>query len=449
MKGLHPSDHVSTVAEVVRVPLPTPWGVFDVRAFEAPSGHVYLVLVFGEVEGKAQVLVRVHSECLTGDTLGSLRCDCGVQLRVALRAIAAEGAGVLVYVTGHEARGVGLVNKLRAYVKQDEGFDTLEANVELGLPVDARTYNDAAAVLAGLRLRSVRLLTNNPEKVRGLRDGGIDIARIEALPTAPHARNLHYLRTKERLLGHLQPTGAAMVDGQEPPAGVVDVTRLLGDVRPRSDRPYLVLKFAQTIDGRIATSTGDAKWISGEAERRVSHALRAACDAVLVGVGTVIRDDPQLTVRMVDGISPQRVVLDSALRLPDDAKLLAPEAPTTIVTTARSSSRRREELTARGVHVDVVEPAARGVDLAHAFSTLRRRGVQSLLVEGGSEVITSILEAGLADRLIVAVAPTIIGRGIDAVGGLGITSVADGVHLVDRVLHVADDDVLLAWNVAR
>src|SRR5256885_5788887 len=156
MTRLDAANSKQTLTEVVRVPLPTPWGVFDVRAFETTSGYVYLALVHGDVEGKAGVLVRVHSECLTGDTLGSLRCDCGVQLRLALRSIAAEDEGVLVYVTGHEARGVGLVNKLRAYVKQDGGLDTLEANLELGLPVDARTYDDAAAVLRALQLRSVR-----------------------------------------------------------------------------------------------------------------------------------------------------------------------------------------------------------------------------------------------------------------------------------------------------
>ena len=287
------------LTEVARVPMPTPWGVFDVRAFESPTDHVYLAMVRGNVEHKDGVLVRLHSECLTGDALGSLRCDCGVQLRLAMRRIAAEDCGVLVYATGHEGRGVGLINKLRTYVEQDKGHDTLDANLRLGLPVDGRTYDNAAAVLSALDLRSVRLLTNNPRKVDGMRRAGIDVVAVEPLPTAPHARNLGYLRTKERRMDHVGPTGLAVTPWESGPLPAVDASALLGEVRAAEDRPYVVLKFAQTLDGRIATCTGDAKWISGEAERRISHALRAACDAVLVGVGTVMTDDPLLTVRLV------------------------------------------------------------------------------------------------------------------------------------------------------
>src|SRR5215210_5497708 len=145
--------------EVARAPMPTPFGTFEARAFECSSGFVYLALVQGDVDGGGPVLTRVHSECLTGDALGSLRCDCGIQLRHALRAITAEGRGVLVYATGHEGRGVGLVNKLRAYVEQDDGADTLDANLRLGLAVDARDYGEAASVLSALGVRSIRLMT--------------------------------------------------------------------------------------------------------------------------------------------------------------------------------------------------------------------------------------------------------------------------------------------------
>ena len=428
------------------MPLPTSAGIFQALAFECASGSVYLALVKGDLDGGEEVVTRVHSECLTGDALGSLRCDCGVQLQLGLRAIGAAGRGVLVYATGHEGRGIGLVNKLRSYAEQDRGADTLDANLALGLAVDAREYTDAAAVLQALGVRSVRLLTNNPRKVDGLQSSGVDVVAVEPLATAPHSRNLGYLRTKERRLGHVRPTGEAV--GEEPVdmAPALDISDLIGPVAAPRERPFVVLKFAQTLDGRIATATGDARWISGEPERRASHALRAACDAVLVGVGTVLQDDPQLTVRMVPGASPLRVVLDSTL--PDRAKILDPGAATTILTTDRSDPGRRRTLTARHLGVQVLPAGAYGVDVGPALGALRASGVETLLVEGGARVITSLLRAGVVDRLIVAVAPTIIGQGTEAVGPLGVTAVADGIRLVNRSMHVVGDDVLLAGDLA-
>jgi GTP cyclohydrolase II len=433
---------------LVSVPLPTSAGTFEASAFECASGSVYLALVKGALDGGHDVVTRVHSECLTGDVLGSLRCDCGVQLQLGLRAIGAAGRGVLVYATGHEGRGIGLVNKLRSYAEQDRGADTVDANLALGLAVDAREYTDAAAVLQALGVRSVRLLTNNPQKVEGLRRSGVDVVAVEPLATAPHSRNLGYLRTKERRLGHLQPTGEAVGEAALDVAPAVDISELIGPITVPPERPFVILKFAQTLDGRIATANGDARWISGEAERRASHALRAACDAVLVGVGTVLQDDPQLTVRMVPGASPLRVVLDSTLRVPDRAKILGSDAATTILTTDRSDPGRRRALLARHLGVRVLPVGAYGVDVGPALGALRGSGVETLLVEGGARVITSLLRAGVVDRLIVAVAPTIIGQGTEAVGPLGVTSVADGIRLVNRSMHVVGDDVLLAGNIS-
>jgi 3,4-dihydroxy 2-butanone 4-phosphate synthase/GTP cyclohydrolase II len=425
--------------------MPTPYGTFDARAFELPSGSIYLALVKGEIVGTTPVLTRLHSECLTGDTLGSLRCECGVQLRLALRTIGAAGCGLLLYATGHEGRGVGLINKLRAYVEQDNGADTIDANIRLGLAVDDRNYSDGAAVIKALNVGSIHLLTNNPAKVSGLREAGVDIADVIALPTAPHARNLSYLRAKENRLGHQRPAGRPTKRGVS--SEVVDPTELLGPVSARADRPYLVLKYAQTIDGRIATRTGDSKWISGDAERRISHALRAACDAVLVGVGTVIQDDPQLTVRMVPGASPHRIVLDSTLRVPSRAKVLEADAPTTVLSTHRSHPDRRSMLRARDVKVRLVAPGPHGVEVKAGLAVLRDEGVETLLVEGGAKVITSMLAAGVVDQLIVGVAPTIVGRGTDSVGALGVDRVTDGIRLTNRQMHVLPDDVLLSWSV--
>ena len=227
----------------------------------------------------------------------------------------------------------------------------------------------------------------------------------------------------------------------------VDVSSLIGDVRPRPDRPYVVVKFAQSVDGRIATVNGDAKWISGEAERRVSHGMRAASDVILVGVNTVILDDPQLTVRMTPGASPVRVVLDSTLRIPPTARVLDSGAATT------GSSRPIAPTPAGAIELRSAAsrssswPTAGGVDLAAAFAALRRSGIESVLVEGGAGVITSVLAAGLVDRLVVAIAPILIGAGVEAVGPLGVTRVGDGIELVNRSIHPVGDDVLLAWDV--
>jgi GTP cyclohydrolase II len=432
--------------DVASLSFGTTFGEFELRAFELPSGEVYLALVRGEIGDGHSVLTRLHSECLTGDALGSLRCDCGTQLRQAAREIAAEGRGVLVYATDHEGRGIGLVNKLRAYMLQEDGEDTIGANHRLGFPPDARSYDTAADCLRRLGIRSVRLLTNNPAKVEALTRAGIDVEETIPLRTSPHVRNVDYLHAKEARLGHLAPAGVPL-DGN-PIAEATDVAPLLGRAAPPAWRPYVVLKYAQTVDGRIATRQGDARWISSEAERRISHGLRAACDAVLVGVGTAIVDDPQLTVRMVPGSSPLRIVLDSTLRLPSTSRLLDNQAGTIVITTERLNEERLAELRARAVGVHVVDAGPRGVDLASALRTLRALGVNSVLVEGGGRVITSFLAEKLVDRLVLGIAPTIMGAGVDAVGDLGIGSVAESIRLTNRSVHRAGDDLLVAADVS-
>ncbi len=430
--------------EVARAPIPTVFGEFQGRAFETDSGVLYLALVFGALSDGESVLTRLHSECLTGDALGSLRCDCGVQLRLALRSVAAEGRGIVLYLTGQEGRGIGLVNKLRAYVEQDAGADTVDANLRLGLGADLRDYRDAASVLTALGVRSVRLLSNNPAKAEGLRSGGVTVESLRSLSTAAHSRNRAYLNTKQVRFGHLQPTGA---EPAELPTASVDVRRLLGSPRPHPERPGVVVKYAQTLDGRIATATGDARWISSESERRVAHAMRAGCDAVLVGAGTVLRDDPRLTVRMVPGASPIRVVLDSTLRTPPTAQVLSDDAATLILCRRGADPVRRRALAETGAAVHEVEGGPEGLRLDAVLRLLRTLGVASLLVEGGGRVITSMLSAGTVDRLVASVSPRIIGAGIEAVGPLGIGRVTDGIRLDNRSVYVAGEDILLGFDV--
>ena len=192
------------VRRVAEARIPTRWGEFTAYAYESLlDSEQHLALVMGAVQGEENVLVRVHSECLTGDALGSLRCDCGPQLEDALRRIAEEGLGVVVYLRGHEGRGIGLAHKLRAYSLQELGRDTVDANLELGLPVDGREYGIGSQILVDLGVTTMRLLTNNPAKYGGLEGFGLQIVERVPLQTQPTPENLRYLRTKQDRMGHL------------------------------------------------------------------------------------------------------------------------------------------------------------------------------------------------------------------------------------------------------
>ncbi|GAB4246377.1 MAG: bifunctional 3,4-dihydroxy-2-butanone-4-phosphate synthase/GTP cyclohydrolase II [Thermoleophilia bacterium] len=183
--------------------LPTRWGDFTAYGYESLLDHEqHLALVKGDVAGKENVLVRVHSECLTGDVFGSLRCDCGEQLTAAMDAIVKEGSGVLLYMA-QEGRGIGLLNKLRAYKLQEEGRDTVEANVELGFPPDLRDYGIGAQILVDLGLTSIRIMTNNPRKLVGLEGYGLTITERVPLEIPPRDQNLRYLQAKASKLGHI------------------------------------------------------------------------------------------------------------------------------------------------------------------------------------------------------------------------------------------------------
>ncbi|TAK14254.1 MAG: GTP cyclohydrolase II [Anaerolineae bacterium] len=192
-----------TAKQVVATRLPTSFGEFKLYLFEnSHDDKDHLALVMGDVEGAENVLARVHSECLTGDVLGSQRCDCGEQLRQGLARIADEGCGVLLYMR-QEGRGIGLVEKLRAYNLQDEGYDTVDANLVLGHQADSRDYSISAAMLSNLGVKSIRLLTNNPSKIDKLRMLGVTVLAREPLKSTMNANNERYLRTKVTRMNHL------------------------------------------------------------------------------------------------------------------------------------------------------------------------------------------------------------------------------------------------------
>ncbi|GGW26465.1 MULTISPECIES: GTP cyclohydrolase II [Streptomyces] len=199
------SSQRTGVERVVNAPLPTVYGKFQAIGYlDHDRGDEQVALVYGE-PGAENVLTRLHSECLTGDAFGSQHCECGDQLESALRAVVAEGRGIVVYLRGHEGRGIGLLGKLRAMALQAEGLDTVEANVALGFPVDARDYKVAADILRDMGVRSVRLMSNNPRKREALVENGIQVAEEVPLLIEPCENNITYLRTKRERLDHRLP----------------------------------------------------------------------------------------------------------------------------------------------------------------------------------------------------------------------------------------------------
>ncbi|HLM19552.1 MAG TPA: bifunctional 3,4-dihydroxy-2-butanone-4-phosphate synthase/GTP cyclohydrolase II [Acidimicrobiia bacterium] len=196
------------VRRVSEARIPTRHGDFTGFVFESLlDGTEHMAFVKGEVAGQENVLVRVHSECLTGDVFGSMRCDCGLQLDAAMELIAREGTGVVVYLRGHEGRGIGLGHKIRAYTLQDQGRDTVEANVELGFPADSREYGIGSQMLVDLGVSTMRIMTNNPAKYGGLEGYGLEIVERVPLHVLPNSENIRYLRTKQEKMGHLLEIG--------------------------------------------------------------------------------------------------------------------------------------------------------------------------------------------------------------------------------------------------
>ncbi len=204
------------IHRVATTHLPTRYGDFRLLVYSTPGGQEHVALTVGVIADGPPVLVRLHSECLTGDVFGSCRCDCGEQLDDSLRVLQEQGRGILLYLR-QEGRGIGLTKKIQAYALQDQGYDTVEANLALGLPEDMRDYRPAAAMLHDLGVRQVRLLTNNPAKIVGLERYGIAVVERVPLQVSPNPANLQYLRTKREKMGHLLAPPVLREETQESP----------------------------------------------------------------------------------------------------------------------------------------------------------------------------------------------------------------------------------------
>jgi 3,4-dihydroxy 2-butanone 4-phosphate synthase/GTP cyclohydrolase II len=438
------------VKRTVTARIPTADGAFCLHHFRGTwDDKNHLALVIGDAQGE-DLLVRIHSECFTGDVLGSQRCDCGEQLTRAIQAIAAEGRGALIYLR-QEGRGIGLEEKLRAYNLQDQGYDTVDANLLLGHQADERDYTAAALILQELDVRSVRLLTNNPAKIEGLAAQGIAVRERIPLQMPSNPESHAYLETKVARMRHI-----IKLNGQSQPErreeseekrgetehltpGLVDAYRAqLDGLRARiqshirgeeiekrgkktshptpdstllSPWPFVTLSYAQSLDGCLSARQGTPFPISAPASLTMTHALRAAHSAILVGIGAVLADDPALTVRLVAGDSPQPVIVDTHLRTPPDARLLRGQLPAWIATTlSGAQSSRRRCLEEAGARIFTLPTDENGrVDLTALLSCLGAEDVRSLMVEGGARILTGFLEKRLANYAVITIAPIFLG----------------------------------------
>ena len=448
----HPIDDRAPVRRLADTVLPTEHGTFRMTAYRDEAGQEHVVLSVGvedETPEDREPLVRVHSECLTGDALGSRRCDCGEQLQEALRLISVDGRGALVYVRGHEGRGIGLGEKLRAYALQDTGVDTVDANLRLGHPADARTYDQSVAMLADLGIDAIRLLSSNPAKERALTELGLRVVARVPLVVPAHPENERYLSTKRERMGHdpADDDWAVLLDGRVPPRG--ELADRYGDL-VTSGGPRVVAQLGQSMDGFIASRTGDAVFVTGEEDREHLHRLRALVDAVVVGGATAAADDSRLTVRAVPGPDPTRVVLDPRGVLPAEAALLTDGAAPTLWV-VRPGAEVPEDLAA---HVEVVRweedetapedataPTEGAMEPAAVLSLLRERGLEKVLVEGGGRLVSSFVAAGVVDRLFLTTAPVLIGDGVPGLRVEGQDLLADALRPPARRWVLGEDVV--------
>jgi 3,4-dihydroxy 2-butanone 4-phosphate synthase/GTP cyclohydrolase II len=483
-----------TITRMAQARIPTAEGEFQVYLYlNRQHQGEHLAFVLGHVVNQPEVLVRIHSECFTGDVLGSLRCDCGEQLAQAIQLIGQEGAGIIIYLR-QEGRGIGLLDKLRAYNLQDQGYDTVDANLLLGHGEDERDYATAALILKDLGVPSVRLLTNNPLKITSLQACDVPVAARVPLPPRVTTENVTYLLTKVQRMRHLvdldafagvlpggsngikpeplhlvapSPTLVRAASDVEtarprpvrtaggmplgPGEGIAALMHKAAEHRRHTSRPFVTLSYAQSMDGSIAARPGQPLALSGALSMTLTHQLRVAHDAILVGIGTVLADNPRLTVRLVEGKNPQPIVADSRLRFPLSANLLCqhPLSPW-IATGEQADAGRQHVLEAAGARVLRVPMNARGqVNLTALLERLGELGIHSVMVEGGARIITSFLAARLVDHIVLTVAPRLVG-GLRAVRRLAHADPAHFPRLRNLRYQWLEDDLVLwcdpAWE---
>ena len=432
------------VQNIVRTRIPTQHGTFMLYYYcNSIDEKEHIALVKGRPNDANGIPVRVHSECFTGDVLGSRRCDCRDQLHMSMAHIGAADCGILIYLR-QEGRGIGLLEKLKAYNLQDQGLDTVDANIQLGHRADERSYHIAALILKDLKVRSVQLMTNNPAKISQLRELGIQVDGRVPVEVPHHNDNANYLKTKAEKMDHL----LSLARKPELPESFVFLQAMLDQLdrirENHQNKPFVTISYAQSIDGSIAVHRAESISLSCDKSMEMTHVLRAHHDALLVGINTILIDDPQLNVRFYDGDSPQPVILDSRLRFPTDAKLLLPgTVPPIIITTDQAPPSKIKQLEAKGARIfKVVSDRENKVDLTSVMALLLRLGLKTVMVEGGASVIGKFLSAELANYCIVTIAPRLIG-GLKAVEQLCRPQNTAPIAIVDCEYQRLDSDIIV------
>ena len=408
------------VSNVVRSRIPTEYGEFLLYYYRNTiDDKEHIAMVKGDVSEQNRVAVRIHSECFTGDVLGSRRCDCRDQLQSSMHSLGEAECGVLIYLR-QEGRGIGLLEKLKAYNLQDQGFDTVDANIELGHQPDERNYQVAALILQDLKVLSVRLMTNNPTKISELGKLGIRVDDRIPIEGGHHMENTRYLTTKAEKMSHMLSLNRPL----EIPNSFSFLRPLVDSLRNRrmikaERRPLVTVSYAQSIDGSIASRGSDSLALSCHKSLEMTHFLRSQHDGLLVGINTVLIDNPLLTVRHFEGPNPQPIILDSLLRFPENARMLEGDSPAPVIlTTEEAPEDRKQKLESLGISVVRVKSNTHHrVDLMDALDIIATLGFTSIMVEGGGSIIGQFLGQEFADYCIVTIAPRLIG-GLKAVEDL-------------------------------
>lgn len=413
------SSNRAKVSNIVRTRIPTEYGEFILHYYgNTVDDKEHIALVKGQVSGQTGVPVRIHSECFTGDVLSSRRCDCRDQLHSSMSRIGDSDCGILVYLR-QEGRGIGLLEKLKAYNLQDQGFDTVDANIQLGHRPDERNYEVAAVILKDLGIKSVKVMTNNPAKISELGELGIQVDERLPIEVRHHNENAEYLRTKVEKMSHMlsfnqRPILVAELSFLQRLANRLSIAKQTPD-----SKPFVTVSYAQSIDGSIASRGSDSLSLSCRKSLEMTHFLRSRHDCLLVGINTVLADDPQLNVRYCEGPNPQPIILDSQLRFPTDARLLKTgDLSPVILTTDQASAERKQQLEKRGARIITVGTNShQRVNLKNALKIIGKLGYTSVMVEGGASIIGQFLGLDLTDYCIVTIVPRLIG-GLKAVDNL-------------------------------